>query len=219
MFYYLVRDEDLETLTKWSRWGDEEPKTSSFRPPWSPVALGELADSWENQSVALGALQRQFAIGFGARASLGPERVSPFYQLRIYVGHVDPDTTFEVTWSWKGKRADGPGTEAQAWVPTSRAHGSTSGPKPRAFGHRLRVSSAGEPYFDVNIPEQAWKDSGFYEKHGGYGFEDLTVSVHKRYTVGKFTRSVPPVAPIEITIQPGDKTPNTSLMVSSLGDT
>jgi hypothetical protein len=209
--YLYVKDSELETLVNHCEWGRLAGRGSTdAEPVWSPVGLRALASSWEHQNVALGALQRQFALGIGPQIMTESGKVLPLRVLRIFVGHIDEDTSFEVTWTWQAKPLPGaptpPGEDSATWV---FRHDEV--PVGQMFGLMLRVGAAGEPYFDVRIPEDALRD-----RERGYEF--IRAQVRKQYKAGSKTRLVPPKAPIEITVQLGDRDTNADTKVLSLSE-
>jgi hypothetical protein len=214
MAYLYLKDSDLETFVLHCGFGKQAlRRESTAHPRWSPVPLSALAKDWEQQSIALGSLQRQFALGFGERARIPPGAITPYFNARVYVGHVDMDTTFEVTWRWHGFRGEANAEERQVWIAARRP-----GTKGDPFGERLRFDANGEIFYDLPIPKRAMNDSGIIS--GQHEFRFLRVLVQKTYAIpGRSKRvSVPPNAPLELTLQEGSVEPNSSVRVLSVGE-
>lgn len=199
--YLYVKDTDLETLVVASGYGDLL-RESNERPKWSPVPLPQLAADWELQSRALGALQRQFAVGYGNRASSPTRKVTPFFEARVFVGHIDDSTRFEVEWVWATTLLDTEGRELQTWKLFTDEEEET-----RQYGPILQVTGSGQPFFDIEIPEKAWREAGLDPVKSGGGFSHLTIRVRKLYQQGTSELQIPPDGPVEVIIQEGNRSP------------
>jgi hypothetical protein len=215
MAYLYLKDTDLETFVLHCGFGKEAlRKESTDHPRWSPVPLSALAGDWDDQSIALGSLQRQFALGFGERARTPSGSITPYFNARLYIGHVDADTTFEVIWRWNGFRSKADAEERQVWVPAGRP-----GTDGEPFGERLRFDADGEIFYDLALPKRAMVDSGITSP-GQHGFRHLRVFVQKSYPVPGTNKraSVPPNVPLQLTLQEGSFEPNSAVRVLSVGE-
>lgn len=146
----LLTNSELEVLVKRSRFGTEaRQKGSAF---WSPVGLEELADSWDAQIVALRTLLSAFAVGFGDRATMvidGDEATSDLWDLRIFVGNVDGETSFDVVWTWQATR--GSGSVSKTLKNTAEEAGLHS---------KVRFhEKSGAPYVDIEAPTEMLVDA------------------------------------------------------------
>lgn len=194
--YSFVKDSDLETMVLHSAFGWEAGEKAP-EVGWSPISMDCLADSWTNQSIALETIQRQFALGIGRRIVLDKTGPTPLSKARIYVGHVDRDTKFEITWQWQARH--GSGEHTQHWVPK---RGSQKEPT-FEYGPLLQQGDDHNPFFDVDIPQAAWDDCGYEIPSGGYRFDNLTISVTKTYDLGSRTGRIPHHGPLLLTVQQG----------------
>ncbi|MCR9161599.1 MAG: hypothetical protein ACE37F_35490 [Nannocystaceae bacterium] len=175
-------DSDLEVFVKYSTFGKNAGKKGSA--VWSPVPLDELAGSWRVQLVALQTILSTFAVGFGEFAKMeidGEKLDSDLYDLRIFVGLVDAETSFELVWTWRASGGSGSISEVLA----------NTG-EPGGLHSRTRVHpKSGALYVDVPAPEQMLVDARAFiqsdprrELHG-------EVSVVKKIRVADETVLIP----------------------------
>jgi hypothetical protein len=165
--------------------------------------VNELALSWEHQNRAIAALQRQFALGIGPRIQTDDGNILPFHALRIYIGHVDPDTEFEIAWRWKLVGGSEKSTAGETWI--FARDRSRVAPQ---LGPRMRTVE-GEPCFDVGIPPVVLDGRST-------GFVYIRAQVRKRYRLGRDAREIPHDGPMMITTQEGLKEPEADTRVLSL---
>lgn len=183
-------------------------------PPWSPVPLKDLADSWDNQLAGLNSLLRQFSVTFGRRVRIDGH-TSPYYRIRIAVGSLDENTAFTVTWEWDALY--GSGKHTQIWTPFLDDKSNDRDDQTRhGFASELMVGPGPHVYFDVEAPAQAWKACG-YGKPGPYGFRTLTASIVKTFTRHDQHRGrVPLREPLSFEVQRSNNAPDTSKTMRSL---
>lgn len=212
--YLYVRDSDVETFVLHCAYGDRAGKDGGGQHvPWCPVPLRDLAKSWSRQSEVLGLIQRQFALGFGERASVGKHSKTPFYKARLYTGYVDTSTKFDVVWKWTA--VYGSGEHGQ----TFSAKNAPTKAGEVDFADMLEIDGNGELYIDINIPDAAWQDCGYTKSGGGYGFDDLAILARKSYSVRGGVELIPLDDPILLTVQRGTVAPNVDTRVVSMRST
>lgn len=204
--YLVVRDEPIETLVAHCHYG-KEASQGSRRPPWSPVRLSELHSSWTHQALALAAIQRQFSVTFGTQANSLSQSVTPFFRVRVDVGYVDAETTFQFSWTWKAQL--GAGTTEREWTSS----------KPESFDFGPLKKGPNGPALEVNIPAEAWKASGVDGPPSSAPishapFESLKVTVLKSFNGGE--SHIPQHRALTFEVQQGRSQPDTSRTISTM---
>lgn len=204
--YSYMKDEEIEKVLKFCHYGKSRNDIpAKLKAPWSPVSLAEFNATWHDQVRVLGVVQRQFAVGLGAKMTASVwnsgagkhiEQPTPYRHLRLWVGYVDDGTVFELAWDWRGR--DGNGSLPEPW-------GS------RELAERLYVSGHGQLFADIPLPQPAMQDSGYASS----GLHDLavTVTVRKECDLGSTSIAIPVRGELEFAF---DKKTSPDIQVNSI---
>lgn len=206
--YLYCKDSDVETFALLCHWGPGVRSSEDLaeKPGWLTVPAASLANDWDAQCIALAAMQRQFAVEVGNKVSRDGREVD-FRNVRIYVGHVDADTRFEVTWRWKPASGGNEQHHKTIWTMTPLAKVPKGADEIGGFGERLMTTAKTEPNFEAPIPDKALSAGNVFGT-GALGFEYLRVEVSKTYEELTSRRSLPPKGPLKIEVKVGAKTPD-----------
>lgn len=211
VMYLEMKDTPIEIFVLHSEYGKlAGVAASEGRPRWSPVLLRDLARSPQDQFRALMSIQRQFAVGFGRHASSKTQSVAPFFRARIDTGYIDDATEFRLEWTWDATH--GTGAVRKSWRPSS----------PESFDFGPLKQGPRGPFFEANIPKEAWNDSAF---DGGsparFGpnpfFERIDLSIRKVLTTER-PLELPLERPLPFSIHQGPRQSDTSRRISSIED-